>query len=107
MVIWRAAFDILPIEEPPGNGWAKWKVERAGEWWICERQADADEHTASLPVIVDAESVITLLAPLVRFAQRAEDEKTRKALDMIIASLDAADEGFKAFERELAQAKGG
>ena len=101
-MIWRAAFDLLPTKEPAGNGPARWKVQRrGGEWWIYERQENADEIKMTLPFVVDASMVKTWIAPLLRKAMQEGDEKTVPAIVVVQDALDAADEGFKAFEREL------
>lgn len=97
-VIWRAAFDLLPVEEPAGDGLARWKIERGENWFICERQANADEHTARIAFVVDAAVIAVWIAPLRNKAKREGDVKLERLLAMVRASLHAADDGFRAFE---------
>lgn len=104
-VIWRAAFDLLPTKEPAGDGWARWKLERGGRWFVCERQRGSDEHTARIAFVVDASMIVTWIAPLRSKARREEDGKLGRMLGMLVAALDAADEGFKAFEGALQTAE--
>lgn len=102
VVIWRAAFDLLPTEEPPGDGPAVWKTERGGHVFVCERKADADEVSMRMPFIVDGSSVAIWISPLLRQAERdGGSPNLVKALGMVVAALDAADAGFRLFEREL------
>lgn len=106
-VIWRAAFDLLPTEEPAGDGPAVWKAERGGHVFVCERKADADEVTMHLPLVVDASMVATWIAPLRRQAERDGGAPNLvQVLNLVVAALDAADVGFKMFERACAKGAG-
>ena len=107
VVIWRAAFDLLPVllpnERPTDHGCARWKVQ-SGDLWFVYEQEPGKPAVARLPFIVDASMVATWIAPLRRQARLAGDADVERVLALVAASLDAADAGFRAFEGALAGA---